>query len=434
MSKKIQITCKGQKYVSISNLKNFQGDLKELSKKEFNKLKKSIIKYGFSFPVFVWNDLILDGHQRVYVVLEMMKNGYTINDIPIVEIDAENEKEASEKLLLASSGYAKITNEGLYEYLSVKDLDALILKDVLDLPTVDMDKFIAGYIDDEPKEISDVAPRPFGDERDEISMYDLLQSVDLVKISFSGGKDSVATALYVHNHYKIPKNKILLEHYYNPFEWSDIGEYCKYFAETFGGCFGVELKTYGEDGAKEFMIEKIKEKGLPSVTNKWCFEKYKQRVFGKVAREYKKLGINYIQAVGIRAAESPRRSKMLTQGIIRDVQPYCYPIFDLSDKEVFQMPIQHNIKLHHAYRYFSRTGCPFCPMCPAKEFLILKQEYPEVWDRALELFLYSLECDFYRKMDNNRAKEDLEKIMGIGAEKSRKTDWVPPVGLEFWGC
>jgi len=295
----------------------------------------------------------------------------------------------------------------------------------VDLP----DDWLEGLqADKEIKEPSEVAPRSFGDQRDEMSIKDLLNSVDLVKISFSGGKDSVATVIYIHNHYKIPKNKILLEHYYNPFEWHDIEDYCLYFSNI----FGVELKTYGKDGAEDFMIKKIKEKGLPSVTNKWCFEKYKQRVFGKVAREYKKSGINYIQAVGIRAGESPRRAKMLDRGIIRDVQPFCYPIFALPDEEVFQMPINNNIKLHHAYRYFKRTGCPFCPMCPAKEFLILKEKYLDVWNRALELFRYSLECDFYRKTENNYPKNDLERIMGIGASKNGEA-WTPPRGLEFWG-
>lgn len=431
MSKTIKITCKGQKYYPIDKLKNFQGELKELRKDEFEKLKRSILKHGFSFPVFVWGDFLMDGHQRVFVVGKLLEDGYTIGDIPVVEIDAKNEKEAAEKLLLLNSRYAKITDDGLYEYLNNFELDISELKVDLELPEINLDRFMARYFEDENTdnaEKSDVAPRSFGDDRDEMSMHDLLHSVDLVKVSFSGGKDSVATAIYVYEYYKVPKNKILLEHYYNPFEWFDIEDYCKYFSEA----FGIKLKIFKNNDDDDFMIEKIKEKGLPSAVNKWCFEKYKQRVFGKVAREYRKKGINYIQAVGIRAAESSRRSKMLDRGIIRDVQPFCHPIFNLSNEEVFRLPIENDIKLHHAYKYFSRTGCPFCPMCPPKEFLILKKEYPEVWERALELFLYSLDCDFYRATDSNRPKEDLGRIMGIGAERSKKADWVPPAGLEFW--
>ena len=109
---KIPITCKGSKAVPIDAIKNFQGNLKALGDDEFKKLERSIIKYGFSFPVFVWGNKILDGHQRVYVVSEMIKDGHAIGDIPIVEIEARDETEAAEKLLLINSHYAKMTSGG----------------------------------------------------------------------------------------------------------------------------------------------------------------------------------------------------------------------------------------------------------------------------------------------------------------------------------
>jgi len=145
---KIKITCKGSKYLPIGKLKNFQGNLKELRADELEKLKRSILKYGFSFPVFVLQSWIMDGHQRIFAVKELLKEGHTIGDIPVVEIEAESKKEAAEKLLLLNSQYAKITDDGFYEYLNEFDLDLLEFKDDLELPEINLDRFIDGYLGD----------------------------------------------------------------------------------------------------------------------------------------------------------------------------------------------------------------------------------------------------------------------------------------------
>ena len=149
MTKTIKITCKGQQYIPLGKLKSFQGNLKELRSDEFEKLKRSILKYGFSFPVFVWKNNILDGHQRIYVTAELVKEGYAIGDIPAVEIDAKDETEAAEKLLMLNSRYAKITEDGLYEFLNARDVNIENMFGDLDLPEIDMNRFLTGYIVDD---------------------------------------------------------------------------------------------------------------------------------------------------------------------------------------------------------------------------------------------------------------------------------------------
>lgn len=138
---KIQITCKGSSSLPIEKLKDFQGNLKTLDDKEKQKIKNSIKKYGFSFPVFVWKNKILDGHQRLYVVNEMLQNGYVIEDIPIAEIEARNAKEAAEKLLILNSHYAKMTEDGLDSFLNSLDIDLDELAEMLELPDVDIASF-----------------------------------------------------------------------------------------------------------------------------------------------------------------------------------------------------------------------------------------------------------------------------------------------------
>jgi 3'-phosphoadenosine 5'-phosphosulfate sulfotransferase (PAPS reductase)/FAD synthetase len=266
----------------------------------------------------------------------------------------------------------------------------------------------------------------FNDERDELPIPDLLRSVDLVKVSFSGGKDSVATVLYINQVVGVPKEKILLEHYFNPFEWNDTEEYSREFADK----FGVKIDVYGKEGAQDFMTRNLREKGLPALKNLWCRGKYKTAVFEKVSRKYKKDGVNYIQAVGVRAEESTKRAKMPDRGLFKGLQPACFPIFNFTQSDVLDLVIKNKVKIHHAYRYFARTGCPYCPMCSAKEFLVLKDKYPYMWERALNLFALAMESPKYR--ETTFPLMYIKRVLGIGSERSRKGGWTPPDGLEFW--
>lgn len=146
----IEIKCKGSKFIDIKDLEDFQGNLKTLEKAEYNKLYKSIKKHGFTFPVFVWENKILDGHQRIFTIKRMLKEGFTIGNIPVVEIDAKDAKEAAEKLLLLNSHFAKFTDEGLYEYLNTYNLDITELTEDLNLPDFNLKKFVSAYAAEEP--------------------------------------------------------------------------------------------------------------------------------------------------------------------------------------------------------------------------------------------------------------------------------------------
>ena len=141
MAKKvIKITCKGSGVIPLDQLQNFQGNLKTLEKSALEKLKRSLIKYGFSFPVFVWGTEILDGHQRIFAAKDLIKSGYTIGKIPVVEIEAKNKKEAGEKLLILNSEYGKKTNEGILSFLD--DFEVIPDLDILEIPSIDFDEIL----------------------------------------------------------------------------------------------------------------------------------------------------------------------------------------------------------------------------------------------------------------------------------------------------
>lgn len=118
-NKEIQIRCRGSRELSYDKLKTFQGNLKAMTKENCQKLKNSILKYGWCAPVFVWGkDWILDGHGRLLVLSELLKDGYSIGHLPIVDIEADTKKQAGEILLAINSKYQTITDQGLYEFMA----------------------------------------------------------------------------------------------------------------------------------------------------------------------------------------------------------------------------------------------------------------------------------------------------------------------------
>jgi hypothetical protein len=103
MQKKNEITCTTRYSLDWHDIKNLQQDLKTRNDVHLNGMKESILRNGFSFPFFVWNDGIdnwcLDGHGRLEALAMLESDGYSIPKLPITYIFAANRTEAKEKLL-----------------------------------------------------------------------------------------------------------------------------------------------------------------------------------------------------------------------------------------------------------------------------------------------------------------------------------------------
>ena len=150
--KVINVTCKGSRGVSRQELEAFQGNLVELKQENFDKLRRLIIAKGFRFPVFVWNSKIIDGHQRLFVLKHLIENeGFEFPyDVPVCDIEAKDEKEAKELVLIARSEYGETTDEGLFEFLEVNKLSFNDLKVNLELPGIEFDDFEEKFFEDSP--------------------------------------------------------------------------------------------------------------------------------------------------------------------------------------------------------------------------------------------------------------------------------------------
>ena len=153
-SKEVRIACKGSHMVNIHEIELIQKDLKDLSQTNYEKLRGSILKFGFVAPLFIWNKKCLDGTQRIRTLLKMETEGYDLPALfPAVDIKAEDEKAAKRVILSVSSQYGKISDQSLYEYISDIDLSFEELDSTFDFSDIDFDKFEKNYfLDEVPKE------------------------------------------------------------------------------------------------------------------------------------------------------------------------------------------------------------------------------------------------------------------------------------------
>lgn len=149
--KQIEIKCKGADELSIEQLEEFQGELKDLAEEDYERLKSLITKHGFCAPIFIWqNDgtnKIMDGHQRLRTVKQMVKDGWACPKLPVDWIYADNEAAAKEILMGFVSQFGIVTSQGLYKFAFDAALSYDVLKLSYNIPNVNMEKFGQEFYD-----------------------------------------------------------------------------------------------------------------------------------------------------------------------------------------------------------------------------------------------------------------------------------------------
>lgn len=119
--KTISIKCDTKDTLNIAEMTELQGTLKHREDVDYDKIKLSMIKFGFSFPFFVakleGKNYILDGHGRYATLCKMQKDGYLIPDLPVVYVECKDKTEAKEKLLRLNSQYGHMTKESVLEFV-----------------------------------------------------------------------------------------------------------------------------------------------------------------------------------------------------------------------------------------------------------------------------------------------------------------------------
>ena len=165
--------------IDYRKLKPLQGNLKDLSKTNYSKLKKSFTEKGLFVPMFVWQEedvfWLLDGHGRERLFSKekavfVDSKGNETFEIPALIIQAKDLKDAKEKILLISSQFQKITQEGFDEFTF--DLDSSWLED-----SINFDAF--PYLEKKEKEISE---KEFINESEFIVVIECVSETDQKQI------------------------------------------------------------------------------------------------------------------------------------------------------------------------------------------------------------------------------------------------------------
>jgi DNA modification methylase len=109
------------KFIQDDNFKEWIGSGDE-------RLMRSILKYQFIDPFKVWEHngdiYCLDGKHRTIKLEKVNESGVKVPDLlPATFIDCTDIKQAAELVLVYSSAYARITNDGLVDFISKFDLD-----------------------------------------------------------------------------------------------------------------------------------------------------------------------------------------------------------------------------------------------------------------------------------------------------------------------
>jgi DNA modification methylase len=149
MSKVILNKTKSCQSIPWQELKGYEfNGLKEADGRDVTKLKASIVNDGFIFPMFIWagHKFVIDGAGRDKALMELEAEGYEIEGIPVVEIEAENKRMAKLLTLQASSRYGGVTKESYEDF-------------TLDMELVDFDlaRFDLG-VDFDLVEVEELAP------------------------------------------------------------------------------------------------------------------------------------------------------------------------------------------------------------------------------------------------------------------------------------
>jgi adenine-specific DNA methylase len=131
-AQEIRITGKGEGLISVKNLTPFQGRFKELTEKNAWKLRQQIRELGFCSPVVIWKaegkNYIIDGHERVQVVQDMLEKGEIKLDevskarkeglmVPYCECFPKDTKEAKQMLLALTASFGTVSSKGVKKFL-----------------------------------------------------------------------------------------------------------------------------------------------------------------------------------------------------------------------------------------------------------------------------------------------------------------------------
>jgi len=239
----------------------------------------------------------------------------------------------------------------------------------------------------------------------------LIQRGALFVINHSAGKDSQAMTIVLRK--LVPERQLLVIH-------ADLGE-----IEWDGNLEHIRSTTQGlpfliARNENKTLLEMVEKRGMwPSASTRQCTSDLKRDPIEREIRRYLKDHPHFdglvVNCMGIRAAESPARSKQIpfrknARNSVAGREWYDWlPIFELSTAQVFEMIAQAGQQPHPVYAAgMSRLSCVFCIMASKSDLRTAATLKPELYKRYVEL---EKKIGHTFSMD----RKPLEEVTGIKA-------------------
>jgi 3'-phosphoadenosine 5'-phosphosulfate sulfotransferase (PAPS reductase)/FAD synthetase len=187
-------------------------------------------------------------------------------------------------------------------------------------------------------------------------------------LGISGGKDSAALAIYIRDHYPDVHERV--EYFF-----SDTGAELKEvysFLDKLEAYLGKEITRLSSGKDFDHWLT-VHNEYLPSPQQRWCTRVMKIQPFEEFVGDDP-----VISYVGIRADEN-REGYVSQKETIKAVFPFIED--GLVRDDIFQM-LEDTVGIPEYYQWRSRSGCYFCFFQRQDEWLGLKRNHPELYEKA----------------------------------------------------